>query len=442
MRAALYCRVSTEEQARSGLSMGDQLAALRAYAAQHGHTVTGEYSDPGISARARYTRRPGLLRLLEDIQAGKVETVLFTRLDRWVRSVRDYYKVQEVLDAAGVTWRAILEDYETATTAGRFKVNIMLSVAQNEADQTGDRIRFTCAQARARGESTNGRAPLGYRIVNKRPQLDPATQEAARGLFEAYLATGSIPAARRHVRETYGVDRAYGPIQRALANPVYKGEYLGVPGAAPALLTEEEWARVQELLHRRAPRGAGSGRVYLFSGLAVCEECGRALNASTLTKGGRDYIYYRCPGQYQGGTCLHRHRVREDRIEEYLLSQVVPLAQQFNIAARVEDDPRPRLAAKIRAIRGKQARLQELYTAELVDLEAYRAQFEALRAERAALEAEAARYTAPRQIDAARLMSALELYQDLSRAGRREFWARLIRRIRVTDSGDFFIDFV
>ena len=131
MRAALYIRVSSDEQARHGLSLQEQRDALTRYAQEHKMTVAGIYEDAGISARKPYKKRPALLRLLGDCKVGKVDTILFIKLDRWFRNVAGYYDVQTQLDQYGVTWQATEEDYETRTASGRLKVNIMLSVAQD-----------------------------------------------------------------------------------------------------------------------------------------------------------------------------------------------------------------------------------------------------------------------------------------------------------------------
>ena len=140
-RAAIYVRVSTAEQKEHGLSVDNQLDALKNYCQERGFSIAGIYNDAGISARKKYRSRPALLQLLEDCQKHKIDIILFTKLDRWFRSVADYYAVQQVLDGAKVPWRAIWEDYETETSAGVFKVNIMLSVAQAESDRTSERIK-------------------------------------------------------------------------------------------------------------------------------------------------------------------------------------------------------------------------------------------------------------------------------------------------------------
>lgn len=96
-RAALYVRVSTQEQKNSGLSVDSQIDALKKYCEEQGYTIAGIYNDAGISARKKYTKRPALLQLLEDCKKHEIDIILFTRLDRWFRAVAGYYEVQRSL---------------------------------------------------------------------------------------------------------------------------------------------------------------------------------------------------------------------------------------------------------------------------------------------------------------------------------------------------------
>ena len=98
MQVAVYVRVSTQEQKRSGISVDAQEAACRRWVREHGHHLAGIYNDAGLSARAKFTKRRAMLQLIEDIRAGKVELIIFTKLDRWFRNVADYYEVQAILE--------------------------------------------------------------------------------------------------------------------------------------------------------------------------------------------------------------------------------------------------------------------------------------------------------------------------------------------------------
>ena len=202
LRVAGYPRVSTEEQRIHGLSITAQEDALRQWALEQNCDYVGSYNDAGISARSRYTKRPALLRLLEDVQAGKIDLIIFTKLDRWFRNVADYYEVQRVLDQYHVAWKAIWEDYETETASGRLKVNIMLAIAQDEADRTGERIRAVFESKVQRGEPISGKVPIGYQIQDKKMVIDPQSAPMAQDMFQQYLALRSVRALRRYVMHT------------------------------------------------------------------------------------------------------------------------------------------------------------------------------------------------------------------------------------------------
>ena len=140
LRAALYPRVSTEEQKKFGLSIHDQQNDLEEYAKAHNMKVVGVFQDAGFSARKKIEKRPAMLQLLEAVKHDEVDIILVTKLDRWFRNIGEYYKVQEILEAHNVSWKTIYEDYDTSTAAGRLKINIMLAVAQDEADRASERI--------------------------------------------------------------------------------------------------------------------------------------------------------------------------------------------------------------------------------------------------------------------------------------------------------------
>ena len=148
IRAALYIRVSTEEQVREGYSVEAQRDNLKRYAKNKGYSVVGVYADEGITARKKYTNRKEFMRLLDDVEAGKIDVILFIKLDRWFRNVGDYYKVQEILERNNVGWTATTENYDTTTANGRLYVNIRLAVAQDESDRTSERIKFVFEKKR------------------------------------------------------------------------------------------------------------------------------------------------------------------------------------------------------------------------------------------------------------------------------------------------------
>ena len=131
---ALYCRVSTEEQALNGDSLRMQEQELTNYAKNNNMSIYDIYIDDGYTATN--LKRPALQRLIKDIENKKVRRVLFVKLDRWSRCVRNYYKLFDILERNNCNWQTIFEKYDTSTASGRLHINIMLSVAENESSTT------------------------------------------------------------------------------------------------------------------------------------------------------------------------------------------------------------------------------------------------------------------------------------------------------------------
>lgn len=148
IRCALYDRVSTDLQVRDGLSLDAQREALTNYAKEKGYEIVGYYSDEGITARKKMKNRKELLRLLNDVKNDKIDLILVTKLDRWFRNIKDYHNTQAILEAHNCNWKTIFEEYDTSTANGRFAINIMLSVNENECDRDSDRIKEVFAYKR------------------------------------------------------------------------------------------------------------------------------------------------------------------------------------------------------------------------------------------------------------------------------------------------------
>ena len=173
-KVGLYVRVSTQEQKLHGISIENQLDALQKYCKEKGYIIVATYNDAGVSAHGSYKKRPALLQMIQDCQEKKIELLLFTRLDRFFRSVGDYYLVTSQMDK--VPWKAIWEEYETETSDGQFRVNIMLSIAEAEAARTSEKIKSIMDYKRERGDHL-GTVPLGYRTENKKLAIDPTNRK-------------------------------------------------------------------------------------------------------------------------------------------------------------------------------------------------------------------------------------------------------------------------
>ncbi len=432
-RAALYIRVSTEEQARHGLSLPEQREKLEAYAAAHEMAVAGIYEDAGISARKPYKQRPALMQLLEDCRAGKIDVILFIKLDRWFRNVGNYYAVQEILDRCGVSWQATQEDYETTTAAGRLKVNIMLSVAQDEADRTSERIKFVFEGKRERREPLTGNAPTGYKLEGKALVKDPEKEEAVTAFFQKFLASGSISEAQAYVLEEHGLRIEYQLARKMLDSPAYHGVYYGVEGMCPPYITQAEYEKIQSM-RGRIVRKAKADRVYLFSGLIVCGSCGFRMGGRTNGHGGTPF--YNCPGHYIKKACGNRVNLSERKIERYLIDTIDRKLSQYKIdfeGVRAAKRREKSHQSEIAALKGKLSRLKDLYLEDLISLEAYKADLKEMTARLDHLKEQEQPLKEPdfSKLDSVLVQGWTCVYSELDRASKRDFWRLLIKEIRI-----------
>lgn len=433
-RVFLYIRVSTEEQAVHGLSIEAQTAALEEWARANGHKVVGTYIDAGISARKPATKRPELQRLLADAQAGKGELIVFTKLDRWFRNIAEYYKVQEVLERCHVDWRTIHEDYDTSTASGRLKINIMLSVAQDEADRTGERIKFVHESKVQKGEVISGKVPLGYKIENKKMVIDPETAPIAQDIFHQYTVIRSVRALREYIMSAHGMVYSHSGVRALLGNERYIGRAHSQDDFCPPLIDPEQFRRTQEILSQRAQRNlARSDRVYLFTGLVRCAECGNSLSAHVVA---RKYTYYRCTRYEKLHLCPHKKRTSELVLEQWLLENLVSSYEGYNLSLQ-EQAKAKRPKVDTDKIRRKMEKLKDLYLNDLIDRAAYERDYIALRDE--LREAHAQGEQLPKPVNISKISTALTAYEWLTRPEKKEFWGRIIGTITITNDDHFFV---
>ena len=430
-RAALYIRVSTDEQARHGYSLAEQEYDLRRYAEQQGYNVVGLYADEGATARKALSRRKGLQRLLEDVQAETIDIIIFKCLDRWFRNVHDYYAVQDILDQHGVLWECSQEAiFNTTTTNGRLMLNLKLSLAQHESDQTGDRVRYIHEGLLRDGRVITGHMPLGYIIgEDKRIHVDEATAPIVQEMFQYFVEHRTILSTFRMMRQKYGYAKTEGSIGRALKNRAYLGEYYGIKGFCPAIIDEGLFAQAQKVFVNRT-RHPHSKMTYLFWGLLRCPECGRLLTPRNRELRGKIYTYYTCRNHTHDRGCPHKTYWREDHVEVALLTSLeLELRRYLADINKVTHDADAQ-AITIEELRTKQARLKELYVEGLIQREEFDMRYSELNAQIVALRPQATVNLAYLETVAAD--NLVERYERLSKQLRKMFWSRILDQVRLT----------
>jgi site-specific DNA recombinase len=315
-RCAIYTRKSTEEGLEMDFnSLDAQREACAAYilsqAGEGWEPVNELYDDGGWSGGSM--DRPALKQLLDDIQAGRVDIVVVYKVDRLTRSLADFAKIVEILDARGASFVSVTQAFNTTNSMGRLTLNVLLSFAQFEREVTGERIRDKIAASKRKGMWMGGTVPHGYRVEDRKLVIEPKEAEELRYIFNRYLELKSVPTlvddlARRGMRTrtrhrkaggTIGnVSFGKGPLGFLLKNPVFIGKIRHkdsvYDGEHDPIIDPETFDRVQTILannnrdkliskHAKAPT--------LLSGL-VTDPYGRPMSPVRGQKGSKQYCYY------------------------------------------------------------------------------------------------------------------------------------------------------
>lgn len=442
-KAALYCRVSTQHQAEEGQSIPAQLSALRAYCKEHDFIVVGEFIDDGVSG-TKYEEREKLQELLQLIEAGGADLLICTRLDRLFRSIKWYIAVQERLDKAGVGWLAIWEPmYDTTTPSGRLIVNQMMSIAQFEAENTGQRIRQVFEYKKAKGEVLSGNTPPGYRIENK--HLAPSGEDdSVLTVFRTYARTGSLRRTCIECRGLPGIPKSDKGIKTMLKNRAYLGEMNGVPNSHPAIIPRDLFDSVQSQLGKNIK--ISQKRDYIFSGLVRCDVCGTSLSAHTIRQRhkGKTYEYpaYRCHKYYMRvpRSCTNKIILREKALEEYMLSQIRPGIEGLVLSYEIGEERRRNIEAQRTAAEKRLSRLKEAYLAEVISLPEYKRDREAIEKQLTEMKSDP---TEP-NLDSLRALLDVDietLYHGMTKAEKRRFWRGIVSEIRLREDGTIRIKY-
>src|SRR5499427_5342109 len=195
VRCAIYTRKSSEEGLDQEFnSLQAQREACEAFIASQRHEgwacLATRYDDGGFSGAAM--DRPALQRLLADIAAGRVNTIVVYKIDRLTRSLADFAKIVEILDARSASFVSVTQQFNTTTSMGRLTLNILLSFAQFEREVIGERIRDKIAASKRKGMWMGGVAPLGYRVQDRKLIIVDSEAELVRSIFRRYAELGSV----------------------------------------------------------------------------------------------------------------------------------------------------------------------------------------------------------------------------------------------------------
>lgn len=450
LRVAIYIRVSTDKQVKDGDSMRDQLATGQKYIDSHENMILVDtYIDDGISGQK--LKRDDFQRLIDDVRAGRIDLIIFTRLDRWFRNLRHYLNTQDILDKHGVSWTAIEQPYfDTSTPHGRAFVNNSMIWAELEAQNDSDRILGVFDDKVDNGEVLSGSTPLGYRIVNKHlvPDDDAPTAVA---IFQYYRKTGNLSMTLRYMESEFGLVRSAASLKNMLTNTKYIGEFRDNKNYCPAIIDRDLFFDVQRLLKINIK--SGKKHDYIFSGLVVCDDCDHIMSGCQQRARGRvradgtriiyKYSVYRCRQGVNLHRCPNRKLVFETALEKMLLERIRPELENYIAEYEVANLPALRTDAKRRSVEGKMQKLKDLYLNDLITMDEFKLDREKLLMQLEKINAEDSRPVK----DLSYLKNFLKMdfesvYDSLSIPERRELWRSIVKEIRVDHDKNIHIIFL
>ena len=435
IRVVIYIRVSTEEQVKHGYSLQAQKERLIEYCKERGYQIVFIYVDEGKSARSKLRNRKALLQLVEDAKQNKFDRVVIWRLDRWFRNIADYYKIQEILEEHHVDWECSDEEYNTTTSNGRLHLNIKLSIAQNESDQTSDRIKFNFQNMVKNKRAIGGKngLPLGYAISgeekNKRVVKDPETKQIATDMWENIQITGSIRQTMIYINNKYNLSICYDSMRHYFMNTKYYGYYRGVHEYCPSYVSKKTFDEVQSLIKRNVK--LNKRHEYIFSGLLRCPHCGRTM-AGFCTKCTYKYktsLYpgYRCNYRYQK-LCDYSKRPVEKTLETYLLDNIQDILKKRIIEIKkLEEKQQVTKIIDKEKLNKRLARLTDLYLDEMIDRKKYDQEYQKINQQLEEVEKqEEVKNNNFSNLEELLKTNALDIYHKLNNSSKRMFWAKFL----------------
>lgn len=444
IRIAKYGRCSSDEQKKNGYTIADQLALMDEFASEYEMVSVGEYVDEGVSATLEINRRKALAQMIEDAKAGKFDIILIKCIDRFFRSVEEYYACQKQLRKAGVTWISIEEpDLDPENEDAAFKINIYLTMAEYEAKKTSKRIRFNNKMRIKNKQVVTGSHCFLFPWIvtgdkrNRHLIQDPDKVDMTYDVLEFFEKHQSKAATLGYINIKYGLKMTMKSLTNLLTDTLLYGEYKGIADYVAPYITKERFNRIQDILTRNARIPNTPNRIFLFSGLIKCPYCGKNMVGNFVKSQGKYDVYtYRCNAARTQKVCSFTLSVSERKIEKQLLDN---LGQYIgNEIIRIESITEAQVqntnVVKITKIKAEMERLNLMFRKGRISEEEYDTDYMKLEKRLNALDID----VAPPQRNLDALKGLLEtdymgLYQQLTKENKKAFWRNTIKEFGIDE---------
>ena len=385
--AAIYCRVSTEDQAREGYSLPEQQEKLKDLCKYRDYNIYKVYEDAGISGKDM-DHRPAFMEMLEDVRDKKVNVIVAYKLDRVTRSVRDLEILITELEKYECALECAMDDINTSTANGRFLVRMLTVLSQLEIERVSERVKFGMVGAIKDGHIPV-RKTLGFMRDGKKLVINPEEKEVVVRMFELYSKGYSYSKIANIFNEEKVLNKTNwreNSLQHLLSNPLFKGDFIsggrvGNPiyyeNVVEPIVSKELWEECQ-VQTKKNTRTYQRRNDYIFFQKILCPNCHRIMACKAPGGKKKHYIYYKCNdcGCY----------VREDMLEEKLIEEI-SLIIEFDMVVRKYyapllkhklENPNDLLKKEINILKDKVNRLKEAYLNQIIDIDEYKSDKEHL----------------------------------------------------------------
>ena len=423
-----YIRVSTTEQAIRGVSLESQEAAIRAWCDRNGYKLVDLYIDRGITARKKLQNRKEFCRMMQDVQAHRINHILVLRLDRFFRNTYDYHRMmKEYLEPNGCEWSAINEDYDTTTTNGRLMINLRLAIAEQECDIDSDRIKDVFRNRIRNGHVVTGRQAMGYSITEDKRLIPNEDAQTVRDIFDSFLATGCVRKTMMDIRAKDGLILNFKSFRAILSKEIYIGKYRDNRSFCEPIIEKEKFEVVQKMLENNTwfRPDTKYKEPFFFSGLLICPDCGKIMSGCRNKWG---YKTYRCMGHYGEKVCPNNRYLSEPIVERYLEENLMREWDRYRTQAEeAQKRTKPRAGVK-QQTEGMMKRLNELYIKGTIDMTEYEERYRELEERLKSIEETAIAEKRGTRNDQL-IKNFKEIYSGLKAEEKNPFWRYIVKEV-------------
>lgn len=319
--AGLYPRVSTDDQVREGFSLDEQEKEMKKLCMYKNYQIYKVYREEGVSAKNM--NRPKFQEMMQDLKDGKINRIIVYKLDRLTRSIQDLEVICKLIEKYHCSLDSVSEEINTDTAMGVFFIRMTTILAQLEIERTSERTKFGLKGAAKNGHFC-GKAPIGYRKINKELVIDDLESEVVKEIFDDYVNGLSVCTITKKLNNKNALNRNWRTttIDRMLSNYIYCGDYLygkraknmkpiHLENICPAIIDKETFKMVQTQKERNL-KNYTRKHTYVYMQKIVCSKCNKIMGGSSSTsKNKPTQIYYKC-------NCCNT-RINEKKIEKPLM---------------------------------------------------------------------------------------------------------------------------